>query len=280
MTPHRKEVAKRIRSITGRHNLWTVWSDFVEMSAISLSNAVNPIDAREERYLAIARRYEAAELQRFAEALGAVALAFEDGGHDDVLGGVFMELELWFPTLERDERVELGRFVLLDEVPGNGETWFLARCFEVLRARGVAGVISFSDPVPRYALDGRLVMPGHVGTAYQASNALYLGRGAADTVYLLPDGRSYARRSYQKIRGGERGWRPYAAILERLGADHLPGQADEPTRRAWLDTWMPRLTRPMIHPGNHRFGWTLDRRRRRHAPRPVAPYPKEIDRAP
>src|SRR5437016_14333117 len=30
--------------------------------------------------------------------------------------------------------VELGRFVLLDCVPGNGETWFLARCFEVLKS--------------------------------------------------------------------------------------------------------------------------------------------------
>lgn len=94
MTPQRKEVAKRVRSITGRHDLWTVWSDFVEMSAISLANSVHPIAAREERYLEIAKRYEPAELQRFAEALGAVVLAFEEVGHDDVLGGVFMELEL------------------------------------------------------------------------------------------------------------------------------------------------------------------------------------------
>jgi hypothetical protein len=28
---------------------------------------------------------------------------------------------------------ELGRFVLLDCVPGNGESWFLARCFAALR---------------------------------------------------------------------------------------------------------------------------------------------------
>ena len=29
--------------------------------------------------------------------------------------------------------VELGRFVLLDSVAGNGETWFLARSFDILR---------------------------------------------------------------------------------------------------------------------------------------------------
>ena len=31
------------------------------------------------------------------------------------------------------ESIELGRFVLLDEVPANGETWFLARAFAALR---------------------------------------------------------------------------------------------------------------------------------------------------
>ena len=41
--------------------------------------------------------------------------------------------------------VELGRFLLLDFVGGNGETWFLARAFEILRSRGIVGVVSFSD---------------------------------------------------------------------------------------------------------------------------------------
>ena len=46
------------------------------------------------------------------------------------------------------DAVELGRLVLLDEVPGNAESWFVARCFEQLR-REFAGVVSFSDPEPR-----------------------------------------------------------------------------------------------------------------------------------
>lgn len=75
--------------------------------------------------------------------------------------------------------VELGRFVLLDDVPGNGETWFLARTFELLRAQGLAGVVSFSDPTPRATATGRVVFPGHIGTIYQAHNAVYLGRGTA-----------------------------------------------------------------------------------------------------
>jgi hypothetical protein len=76
--------------------------------------------------------------------------------------------------------VELGRFVLLDEVPFNAETWFLARAVRVLRAElpELAGIVSFSDPVPRRDSSGALVMPGHVGTIYQARNAAYRGRTA------------------------------------------------------------------------------------------------------
>lgn len=178
-----------------------------------------------------------------------------------------------FPSLPRGAGVELGRFVLLDRVAGNGETWFLARAFELLRGR-VAGVVSFSDPVPRTTAGGDLVMPGHVGTIYQASNAVYLGRGRADTLRLLPDGRVFARRTYQKIRGGERGWLRAAAILQRHGAAPIDVDASEATRRRWLERWMPRIARSVEHPGNHRYAWIIDRRYRRARPEPVGAYPK------
>jgi hypothetical protein len=78
-----------------------------------------------------------------------------------------------------DEAIELGRFALLDDVPDNGESWFLARAREVL-AHDFAGFVSFSDPMPRSAVDGARVFPGHIGTIYQASNAAYLGRCRPD----------------------------------------------------------------------------------------------------
>lgn len=59
---------------------------------------------------------------------------------------------------EAIESVELGRFVLLDDVPGNGETWFLARCIDVLRKRELRGVVAFSDPHPRHDVHGRVVI--------------------------------------------------------------------------------------------------------------------------
>lgn len=171
------------------------------------------------------------------------------------------------------ESLELGRFVLVDDVPGNGETWFLGRCFEALRAEGFIGVVSFADPCPRTAIDGSVVLPGHVGTIYQAHNAVYVGRGDARTLKLLPDGRSFNHRAEQKIRQRERGFRHAAAVLERAGAAPLDDGDDA---AAWLAAWLPRLTRPLKHRGAHKYIWALDRRARRHLP-VGRPYPKTID---
>ena len=54
--------------------------------------------------------------------------------------------------------VELGRFVLLNEVEANAESFFLGRAFDVLRSRGLVGVVTFSDPVPRCSLAGNLIL--------------------------------------------------------------------------------------------------------------------------
>lgn len=184
-----------------------------------------------------------------------------------------------FPTLPIRACVELGRFVLLDRVAGNGETWFLARCFELLRThptKPIVGVVSFSDPLARTTLAGEIVMPGHVGTIYQAANARYLGRGRGDTISLLPDGRVLARRSYQKIRGGERGWRPMAELLVGYGADAIAETSSAEERCAWLEAAMAALTRPLRHPGNHRYAWIIDRRHRRALPVATGAYPKRL----
>lgn len=168
------------------------------------------------------------------------------------------------------QSVELGRLVLLDEVPANAESWMIGRCFESLRGEDVTGVIAFSDPARRTALDGRVLMPGHVGTIYQATNAVYLGRSKAETHRLLPDGTIFHRRAQAKIRNREIGWRYASRVLVRHGACEL-GPEDDAV--AWLRTWLGRLTRPLAHPGNHKYAWTLRRADRRHLPGSL-PYPK------
>jgi hypothetical protein len=59
-----------------------------------------------------------------------------------------------FPDMESMvESLELSRLVLADQVPGNGESWFIARALADAAEAGVRDVVAFADPVPR-ALDG------------------------------------------------------------------------------------------------------------------------------
>ncbi len=177
-----------------------------------------------------------------------------------------------FPSLTIREAVTLGRLVLLDSVPGNGESWFLARCFELLRAAGIVAVESCADPEPRTTVSGDVVLRGHVGTIYQATNGHYVGRTNPCTLRLLPDGTCYSNRTSGKLAQGDVGRRYAAAQLERWGADPLRDDEDALT---WLRQWRGRLTRPMRHRGNHRYLWCLDGRRRREVlAAPRCPYPK------
>lgn len=167
------------------------------------------------------------------------------------------------------DAVELGRFVLLDSVPANGESWFLARAFEYLRAIDLIGVTTFSDPVPRRSFDGTLIHPGHIGIIFQAFNGVYLGRSTARTLRLLPDGTVLSDRAAQKLRKKERGWHYVAALLQKAGAS----PPDEEDLSAWAKYWVPRLTRPLRHPGNHRYAWPLQPLAKKLLPKGL-PYPK------
>jgi hypothetical protein len=181
-----------------------------------------------------------------------------------------------FPGLTFREAVTLGRLVLIDAVPGNGESWFVARCFELLRARGVVAVESCSDPWPRTSSSGAVVFRGHLGIVYQATNGRYVGRTNDSTIRLLPDGTVLSNRAAGKLVRGERGRGHAVAQLEAWGADPLRDGEDG---LAWLRRWRERLTRSMRHRGNHRYLWCLDRRRRREVlTAPRFAYPK-LDRS-
>ena len=154
--------------------------------------------------------------------------------------------------------VVLSRFVLLDEVAANAETWFLARAFRALRRElaGVGAVVSYSDPVLRRGADGRLVLPGHVGTIYQGFNGRYLGRSRAETEVLAPDGTIVDRRGLSKLRNGERSSRNVVARLIALGAPRprLFERDEDYVARALADGPF----RSVRHPGKHVYAWSLD----------------------
>jgi hypothetical protein len=175
-----------------------------------------------------------------------------------------------FQGMPAEDGTDLGRFVLLDSVPGNGETWFLARCFELLRKEQIAGVVSFSDPEPRKTADGQTVFPGHIGTIYQAHNAVYFGRATPRTLRMLPDGSVLSARAISKLRARAKGWRYTAELLTAHGADE-PGE----DLNTWADHWLPLITRPQRHHGNHKYAWGLDKSARRLLPT-SQPYPKML----
>lgn len=75
---------------------------------------------------------------------------------------------------------ELHRLVLLDEEPKNSESWFVARALKGLKQEKphLWGVVSFADATE-----------GHVGTIYQALNALYYGTSGRARFYVDQGGR-------------------------------------------------------------------------------------------
>jgi hypothetical protein len=178
-----------------------------------------------------------------------------------------------FLGLEPNRGTELGRLVLLDSIPANGESWFVARAFKLLKERLplIDGVLSYSDPVERVDAAGNVVKRGHIGTVYQALNAAYLGRARSRTMILSNDGRVFSARALSKLRNEESGAGYAYEQLRALGA---------PNRRPFEDpkTYADRaLTeggfRKVRHPGNHTYAWWLGDRRRRPAWQ-QASYPK------
>jgi hypothetical protein len=156
---HRKAIAKLIEQLAHRHSTWNVFSDFVEMSAISISNSVDRAqrDGREQRYAEIVKRYKPDETvlfpQMFAELVSALEVGF-----DDVLGRLFHDLELhnkWtgqffspYALAQMLARVTLGQREEIDAAlatkgfitalePASGGGAMMIALAEVLKGEGI-----------------------------------------------------------------------------------------------------------------------------------------------
>jgi len=70
---------------------------------------------------------------------------------------------------------ELHRLVLLDHIPRNSESWFISRALKLFKKDrpNYDAVLSFADATQ-----------GHIGTIYQATNAIYTGMSGKATFYL------------------------------------------------------------------------------------------------
>lgn len=94
-SPRLKAIVKLFESCRYKHDLYTVFGDWCETSAIALSNAVDLVHAekREARFQEIARKYGRETMDTFSKIMGEVVMALEDRPHD-VLGATFHALEL------------------------------------------------------------------------------------------------------------------------------------------------------------------------------------------
>jgi len=147
-------------------------------------------------------------------------LAFATPSSEAVCSSVFG------PEFKRSV-TELHRLVLLDEVPHNAESFFISRALKLLRQDrpNYVAVLSFADTTQ-----------GHVGTIYQATNALYCGTTGRATFYEDESGRlRHPRQNGVNITAEEakiRGW-----VAVKREAKHrylflLPMSKTE--RRVWI----------------------------------------------
>lgn len=170
--------------------------------------------------------------------------------------------------------LELSRLVLLDEVPGDGESWFVARAMAIAREEcGITAIVSYSDPVPRTTIKGEPVCPGHVGVVYQALGAEYKGLSSPRTNYLYADGSTISGRALSKIRDQKKGAKVEEARLRANGApkrDFGEAPAD------WLARVLP-LFRRQRHTGCHRYVWEWSKNRLVAPVRPLRAYPRKVE---
>lgn len=62
LEPKAVEFTGLIQSMTGKHQLWELWADFIALTAISCSQQLDFRKEREERYLATAGKYGSEEM--------------------------------------------------------------------------------------------------------------------------------------------------------------------------------------------------------------------------
>lgn len=93
---HQKNFVDLFDKLCYSRNRHNVWSDFILMAAIEISNAVDQINApeRAETYKKISSQYNAAEKDILGKMLGEIIFGMEDNPDQDFLGELYMALNL------------------------------------------------------------------------------------------------------------------------------------------------------------------------------------------
>lgn len=95
-----KELCDGLTSVSDRYPIYQIFEDWLAMSAIAISNAVDLIqkEEREKQYLDIVKKYNSQELTKLAECFGLLVMQldreYKRSGITDLLGKVFHALNL------------------------------------------------------------------------------------------------------------------------------------------------------------------------------------------
>lgn len=91
-----KELVKKFDAFFNKgYSRWEVWSDWVTLSAIAISNATDASHAeqREAQYRTISKKYTKPDMELFSEILALFVVALEENPDQDFLGELYMCLE-------------------------------------------------------------------------------------------------------------------------------------------------------------------------------------------
>lgn len=98
MANEEREFLRIFRHLSECHPPWSVWRDFIFVSAVAISNRVDKRPGvwhkRENEYLRTIRRYNRNERNDIPTLLAYTSKALMDNPAQDFLGKLFMELEL------------------------------------------------------------------------------------------------------------------------------------------------------------------------------------------
>lgn len=91
---YRTELEKEFKHTAPYHHRHKVWDDFITCFAIAIHNSVTKDEDLENKYLQIINQYEEKDRYQFTKMTGLLTEAFEQNGFGDLLGEIYMALEI------------------------------------------------------------------------------------------------------------------------------------------------------------------------------------------
>jgi len=91
---HRREFLGLFKKLCRNRSNWQVWQDFVYVTAAALSQPLCFRQDREDEYHRIIGKYDKSERELFPMMLGEIVSAFEQEKFADILGEMYMGMEL------------------------------------------------------------------------------------------------------------------------------------------------------------------------------------------